>query len=198
MADDVPLIESKVVFGFDHDSREGQRIRCEDYAGRIFPHCYDGHLGSDFILLGAFETMDSGSARVVSALSGRVIEVTDGNYDRCHADLASTDVSCDGYPMMANYVAIEHANGWRSDYYHLKRGSVVVRVGDQVSCGTLLGLVGSSGYSSAPHLHFEVSDRFGVIWDPFAGPSSQAFSLWTYQEPLESENHLPSVECALE
>ncbi len=196
MPEDIDFIDHRVVFGVDHDPSEGQRIRCEDYAGRIFPYCYDGHLGSDFILLGAFETMDQGSARVQSALAGTVIDLDDGNYDRCHADALTADVSCDGYPMQANYVTIEHDNGWRTDYLHLKRNSVAVTIGDRVSCGTVLGLVGSSGYSSAPHLHFEVTDPYGVIWDPFAGPSSQPFSLWLNQPPSGSSDSLPSTSCS--
>ena len=195
-ADDITLIDQRIIFGVDHDPSTGQRIRCEDYMGRIFPYCYDGHLGSDFILLGGFETMDQGSARVQSALAGVVIDIADGNYDRCHADITTADVNCDGYPMRANYVSIQHDNGWKTDYYHLKRGSVAVNVGERVNCGTLLGLIGSSGYSSAPHLHFEVSDPYGTIWDPFAGPSSQEFSLWNHQPSSGSSDSLPSTSCS--
>jgi murein DD-endopeptidase MepM/ murein hydrolase activator NlpD len=194
--ENVEKIDHRVVFGVDHDPQTGNRILCEDYAGRIFPYCYDGHMGSDFILLGGFETMDNDSAQVVAALGGIVIETQDGEYDRCHGDPVTFDVSCDGYPMRPNYVAIEHDGGWRTDYYHLKRGSVQVRVGDRVTCGDILGLVGSSGYSSAPHLHFEVSDQWGLIWDPFAGPSSQIFSLWVSQPPLELSESLPSTSCS--
>ena len=194
--DDLSSINHEVVFGVDHDPTEGQRIRCEDYMGRIFPYCYDGHLGSDFILLGGFETMDQGSARVQSALAGVVIDIEDGHYDRCHADALTADVSCDGYPMQANYVTIEHDNGWITDYYHLKSGSITVSIGERVNCGTLLGLIGSSGYSSAPHLHFEVSDRYNVVWDPFAGPSSQEFSLWYNQPSSGSSESLPSTSCS--
>ena len=41
-------------------------------------------------------------------------------------------------------------------YLHLKQGSIVVNQGDVVVAGQLLGLVGNSGQSSAPHLHIDV------------------------------------------
>lgn len=198
-ADDRDLMRPDPVFGFDHDPSEGVRIRCTDYAGRGFPHCYDEHKGSDFMLSGGFDAMDAGSARVVAALSGEVVSAEDGNYDRCHADLLSADVTCDGHPMRANFVKIRHDNGWISMYYHLKRGSVQVRRGQLVECGEVLGLVGSSGYSSAPHLHFEVEGLRGERWDPFAGPESQDFSLWISQpelsEPTDSSS-FPINSCS--
>ena len=194
-AEDLVKMEQRVVFGVDHDPSTGVRIQCEDYAGRIFPYCYDEHRGSDFILLGGFEAMDQGSAQVVAPLAGRVIDIEDGHYDRCHADALTVDVSCDGFPMQANYVTLEHDNGWITHYYHLKKYSLTVQVGDLVNCGDLLGYIGSSGYSSAPHLHFEVEDSFGRIWDPFAGPSSQPFSLWSNQSLPEAES-LPSTSCS--
>jgi len=44
-------------------------------------------------------------------------------------------------------------------YAHMQRGSIQVRVGERVRMGRLLGLVGNSGNSVAPHLHFQVTDR---------------------------------------
>jgi len=44
-------------------------------------------------------------------------------------------------------------------YAHMQRGSIQVRVGERVKMGRLLGLVGNSGNSVAPHLHFQVTDR---------------------------------------
>lgn len=184
--DDRGLMRPDPVFGYDHDPEEGARVRCLDYLGRGFPYCYDGHKGSDFILLGGFDQMDAGSARVISALAGEVIETDDGHYDRCHADLLSADVTCDGNPVRPNFVRVLHDNGWISAYYHFKRDSIRVRRGQRVECGEELGLVGSSGYSSAPHLHFEVEGPRGGSWDPFAGPESQPFSLWSSQpDPSE-------------
>ena len=185
------LILEAPIIGMDHDPQEqAQATECTSHHGLSFPHCYDQHDGSDFLLAGGFDTMDQGSAMVVAAADGIVIARSDGHYDRCHASLGTLDVSCDGYPMRSNFVKIEHGNGWQTWYFHLKKESVLVEIGDRVQAGTPLGLVGSSGYSALPHLHFEVQDSMGVSWDPFAGPYSQAFSLW-----IAEGRHLPVVAC---
>lgn len=56
-----------------------------------------------------------------------------------------------------NLVEIEHPNGLITRYGHLSR--VDVHPGEQVGPHTLLGRVGSTGRSTAPHLHFET--RYG-------------------------------------
>ena len=167
--------------GVDHDpvDRGIQRVECRDFEGRPFPFCYDGHTGTDFMLRGGFRIMDAGSAGVVAAAGGLVTRVIDGEYDRCHANAATADIDCDGHPIRANRVQIEHANGWVTEYLHLMRGSALVREGDAVSCGAALARIGSSGRSSAPHLHFELHAPNGRPIDPFAGPFSQTESLWT-------------------
>ena len=144
------------------------------------------------MLEGGFDVMDAGSALVVAAASGVVVDVHDGEYDRCHASLSSADVSCDGHPMRANYITLRHEGGWESSYLHLKSSSQLVERGDEVRCGQPLALIGSSGYSSAPHLHLELLDPQGQVWDPFAGEHSQPFSLWV-DEGLEV---LPLALCA--
>jgi hypothetical protein len=54
-------------------------------------------------------------------------------------------------------------------------------VGDQVTCGQVLGYVGSSGISATPHLHFEVRDSNNALIDPFAGQHTQPNSYWVQQ-----------------
>jgi len=49
---------------------------------------------------------------------------------------------------------LDHGNGVRSLYGHLKR--VDVKVGQRVAKGQVIGLVGSTGRSTGPHLHYEV------------------------------------------
>jgi murein DD-endopeptidase MepM/ murein hydrolase activator NlpD len=179
-------------FGVDHDPADGRRVVCTDFDGQGFPACYDGHEGTDFMLRGGFTTMDRGSARVVAAAGGEVIRVEDGFYDRCHGDVQTVDVTCDGHPQGANRVHLRHANGWVTEYLHLKQGSVTVAVGDVVRCGDELGRVGSSGYSSAPHLHFAVEDDAGGVVDPFAGEVTGPVSLWGLQR--DADGH-PGATC---
>ena len=61
------------------------------------------------------------------------------------------------------FVSIAHPAGVRTLYAHLSR--VDVRLGERVATGERIGLVGSTGYSTGPHLHFEVRLR-GAAVDP--------------------------------
>lgn len=169
--------------GVDHDPAVHEGIEtaiCLDYDGRAFPHCYDEHDGSDYILDGDFDAMDAGSSPIVAAADGVVVDLADGNYDRCHGSLSGGN-DCDGYPMVGNQVTLEHSTGHRTLYWHMKSGSVAVALGDRVGAGQELGLVGSSGNSFTPHLHFELQDSAGIVIDPYAGSVSQPTTWWCDQ-----------------
>ncbi len=64
-----------------------------------------------------------------------------------------------------NVVFIRHDNNHETVYAHLSR--IKVRVGEKVSQGQTIGLVGSTGWATGPHLHFEVRVN-GVQQDPMA------------------------------
>lgn len=71
---------------------------------------------------------------------------------------------------LGNHVIIDHVvNGQRvqSVYAHMQWGSIQVAVGQAVSVGTTVGLVGSTGASTGAHLHFEIH-LDGTPVDPFA------------------------------
>ncbi|EQA45859.1 peptidase, M23 family [Leptospira broomii serovar Hurstbridge str. 5399] len=56
----------------------------------------------------------------------------------------------------ANRVIIAHSDGTVAIYGHLKKDGVLVKPGDRVVAGSKIGFSGNTGYSSGPHLHFEV------------------------------------------
>ena len=62
-------------------------------------------------------------------------------------------------------VVLSHGNGIRTRYAHLSQ--VMVRVGQQISTGATIGLVGATGEATGPHLHFEVLLR-GANVDPLS------------------------------
>lgn len=57
-----------------------------------------------------------------------------------------------------NHVIVDVGGGYYAFYAHLQPGSIRVHVGDHVKRGQVLGLVGNSGNSTEPHLHFHISD----------------------------------------
>ena len=62
-----------------------------------------------------------------------------------------------------NLVVIRHANGLETFYGHLSKRNV--ESGDWVSAGDIIGLGGSTGRSTGPHLHFETRYK-GAAFDP--------------------------------
>lgn len=93
------------------------------------------HRGVDF--QGAF------GSKIVAARSGTVV--------KAYNPFEGQNYSGGSY---GNYVVIDHGGGLCTLYGHMK--SVLVSAGQQVQAGQVIGLCGSTGNSTGPHLHFEV------------------------------------------
>jgi murein DD-endopeptidase MepM/ murein hydrolase activator NlpD len=142
---------------FDHDRAPEFR----DYAcGQLG---YDGHDGTD-IRVPNLAVMRLG-VEVVAAASGVVRAVRDEMPDVSVRDTGKDAVRG---REAGNAVALRHGPDWETQYSHLMHGSVRVRPGDEVQAGEVLGLIGLSGNTEFPHLHFEVRYR-GEPVDPFVG-----------------------------
>jgi len=63
------------------------------------------------------------------------------------------------------HVVLDHGNGFQTLYGHLS--SIAVEAGQQVGKGQILGVMGSTGRSTGPHLHFEIR-KDGVILNPLS------------------------------
>jgi murein DD-endopeptidase MepM/ murein hydrolase activator NlpD len=136
------------------------------------PNGYN-HSGTDFFVW-PFEwrRMFEGQVLVVAAAPGVILDKDDGNFDG----------NCVANTLPWNAVYVEHADGSVAWYGHLKEDSTTSRsVGASVSTGDYLGIVGSSGSSTGPHLHFEVQGHDGEPVDPFDGPCGATATLWTEQ-----------------
>jgi hypothetical protein len=141
----------------DHDPGPGARdYMCGALTG-------DGHKGTD-IALRDLSAMAAG-VEVRAAAAGVVDALRDG----------MSDVSVDQVGQAAiagkecgNGIRLVHGDGWTTWYCHLRRGSLMVKQGDRVVAGQPLALVGLSGDTSFPHLHFDVRDGDRPI-DPFVG-----------------------------
>jgi hypothetical protein len=57
-----------------------------------------------------------------------------------------------------NYAVVDIGNGRYAFYAHMQPGSVRVKAGDKVTAGQVIGLLGNSGNTDTPHLHFHVMD----------------------------------------
>lgn len=94
------------------------------------------HTGIDLAVV------SNANPKVCSVLSGKVIVAKVGNT---------------GY---GNYVVIEHIATEGTVFYtlygHMREGSIMVAEGTEVKAGQVLGIMGSTGNSTGPHLHFEV------------------------------------------
>lgn len=76
-----------------------------------------------------------------------------------------------------NHVILDLGGGRYGFYAHLQAGSVRVKPGDRVTRGQVIGLLGNSGNTSAPHLHFHVMDGPSVLGSNGLPFTIDAFSL---------------------
>ncbi|GEO80779.1 M23 family metallopeptidase [Pararhodospirillum oryzae] len=123
---------------------------------------YDGHKGTDF---GVGALAPTEEVPVLAAAPGVVA--------RMRSDMDDINVRSPGAPSVkdkecGNGVVIEHGDGWVTQYCHLRKNSIRVHPGEPVEAGTVLGLVGLSGQTEHPHVHFEVRHGDAII-DPFTG-----------------------------
>ena len=80
-----------------------------------------------------------------------------------HAAASGTVIHAGWLGGYGNLVVLDHGNGLATAYAHAS--AILVGVGQQVSQGETISLVGSTGHSSGPHLHFEVRVN-GTAVDP--------------------------------
>ena len=97
---------------------------------------------------------------IYAANSGTVVSSNNSCY---HVSSGGNWCDCGGG--YGNYVWILHDNGYETIYGHMT--ATAVSEGATVSAGQLIGYVGSTGWSTGPHLHFELRIG-GVKYDPLS------------------------------
>jgi Peptidase family M23 len=158
-------IDYAIPFYVDLDSSNGIRdFNCTRLT-------FNGHTGHDPYIR-SFREQAIG-VPVFAVRDGVVLDLRDGEPDE---NTSNTNPS-----LRANYVYMRHGADERSQYVHLKRNSITVKVGDFVPAGTQIGMVGSSGPSRAPHIHFETTLNAQPV-EPMAGPCRAGRSYLPHQE----------------
>ena len=130
-----------------------------------------------------WKMVDDNSVEIIAAAPGQIIAKGDGQFDR----------SCGFNNNPWNAVYVRHGDGSVAWYGHMKNGSLTTKdVGDFVNLGEYLGIVGSSGNSTGPHLHFEVyqNDTYTNLIDPYTGAcnSLNVDTWWQTQKPYTNPN----------
>jgi len=93
----------------------------------------------------------------LAVADGQVVAVKDGIPQNVPG-ITSRAVPITLETVGGNHVIIDIGGGHFAFYAHLQPGSIRVKMGDRVKRGQVVGLVGNSGNSTEPHLHFHISD----------------------------------------
>lgn len=148
---------------------------CGDRTYDVFGY---NHQGTDiFTWPFSWYQMANDQSWVIAAADGIILEKHNGN----------ADMNCAPSGGDWNAVYVLHADGSVAWYGHLKNNSLTAKaIGETVEAGEYLGVIGSSGNSNAPHLHFEVYDSSDNLIDPYAGACNTwetNDSWWSQQRP---------------
>ena len=159
----------------DHDNTSG----LEDF--NCGTKTYNGHKGTDIYTWPfSWYQQENNLAEVVAAAPGVIYYKQDGEFDKNCVNNTS---------LQWNAVYVRHSDNSYAWYGHLKSGSLTSKnLGDTVAAGEYLGVVGSSGNSSGPHLHFEVYDSSNNLVDPYNGTCNNDTSWWQNQPDYSDPN----------
>lgn len=149
-------------------------------------------------------------ADVIAVADGVVVSTRNDQQEHKPLEPQPEPVALTTDGLFGNYVVLKIAPGVFAGYAHLQRGSVAVKPGDHVRRGQLLGRLGQSGSSAAPHLHFQLAntatfegsegipymfDRFDLLGPETEGQLFGQGDAWkpTGNEPRRSQLPLNDV-----
>ena len=137
-------------------------------------------------------------AEIHSVANGTVTEILDGlpqnipNSPKLAVEITLETIG-------GNHVIVDLGNGRYAFYAHMQPGSLRVKVGDKVARGQVLGLLGNTGNSSEPHLHFHIcnqSSELGCEGLPYALTSFELLGKGDNWKP--SDSHASATHQELE
>ncbi|HZI55349.1 MAG TPA: M23 family metallopeptidase, partial [Verrucomicrobiae bacterium] len=89
-----------------------------------------------------------------------------------------------------NHIILDIGHGRYAFYAHLQPGSLKVKLGDHVKRGQVLGLVGNSGNSTEPHLHFHLSDANSPLGSEGIPYALETFDAKPKEDAPLSKHHM--------
>jgi hypothetical protein len=123
-------------------------------------------------------------AEILSVADGVVAAIHDGDQEEVPGKLPEgKSIGNAG----GNYIVVDIGGGRFAFYAHMQPGSLKVKVGDHVTTGQVLGLLGNSGNTDTPHLHFHVMDGVSPLESnglPYAFASFAGNGVINDEKPL--------------
>ena len=143
LGDPNAVIDKEFVYQLPYESDEAYRM----VQGPDGAYTHQGKHAWDFL-------MDQGT-KVCASRDGLVVSVKEDS------NQGGPDIS---FMPHANLITIMHDDGSFADYVHLQQDGALVKPGDHVTRGQVIGYSGNTGWSTRAHLHFQVykANKFGI------------------------------------
>lgn len=117
--------------------------------------------------------------RILAPKAGKVIDIRtdskEGGSDPKYNDIR-----------YLNYMTLQHSNGEFSQFCHLKYRGALVKIGERVRQGQPIALSGNTGFSTAPHLHFQVfmPNKTKIGWETLRIRFKEKIAVDRAQQPV--------------
>lgn len=137
--------------GLDKETSHSWRICNQRYAYDFYieqdgkSYRFDGKTVSDYYCYGE---------AVLAPADGIVVDIKDGFEDTPISE--NGEIQCLASDIRGNYIVIYHGKKEYTTIAHLKKESILIKVGDRVSQGQRIARCGNSGNTSEPHIHFQL------------------------------------------
>ena len=112
----------------------------------------NGFVSHNAGMLNAVDFPTAENTTIVAAISGIVVQVVENFSTGCPTSACENE---------SNFIVIDHGDSTFAMYAHLTVNGSLVEVGDSVDAGQNIALSGNTGWSTGPHLHFEIKDLTG-------------------------------------
>ena len=112
----------------------------------------NGFVSHNAGMLNAVDFPTPENTTIVAAISGIIVQVVENHSTGCPTSACENE---------SNFIIIDHGDSTFAMYAHLTVNGSLVEVGDSVDAGQNIALSGNTGWSTGPHLHFEIKDLTG-------------------------------------